>query len=291
MQDKKTAKHIQLDGFINPIFLMNGTLNWPIINGTESVPGTENHDGIEIRNPKNIICIDGTKYDGDDNRQELIDSNSANYDSNNKDHVRSNKVKGYLTTLSTYVPTLKSMEEQGATTEAIRAKISEYFDVETLIDYLIFGDVVDNWDGYGKNWQWTTYDGVKWFVNPYDLDGILGWTGWTEHAPNYTSSVIGTSKNYPTGWVYAYYFEELKARYAILRQKNVISAENISNILVSWTYRIGDALYAKDLKKWPMTPEEYSGLSSEHFDNVYRVYNWVEEKISICDTRYNYNIN
>jgi hypothetical protein len=73
-QDKGNASHIHLDGNISyqTITLADGNLNWDIINGKTPVGSDNNKDGIEIRNPKSLICIDGSKYDGDNNRKELI---------------------------------------------------------------------------------------------------------------------------------------------------------------------------------------------------------------------------
>lgn len=51
------------------------------------VNGIKNWASFEIRNPKTLICMDGTKYDGD-NPKELIDESSEKYNSSNKDMVK-----------------------------------------------------------------------------------------------------------------------------------------------------------------------------------------------------------
>ena len=285
MQNKSKPENIQLDGDIYDTFMYNGSIDWDVVNGTKASSGG-GKDGFEFRNPKSLICIDGTKYDADTNRKELIDSSSESYDSSNKNHILTNKVKAYYSTLTTYIPTLKKMEEQSVEASAIKNKIQSYFDVDSLIDYLIFSDIVTNVDGFRKNWQWITYDGVKWAVCPYDLDGILGWSGWNELSP--TSDRRGTSLDLPTGWVIKYFDTELCERYKTLRT-DVLTVKNIFGLVRDWCSRIGASNFEKDLSKWPQTPEIYSPFKEKHIDNIYRVENWLVARLKKCDEFYKFN--
>nr|DAH31979.1 MAG TPA: CotH kinase protein [Caudoviricetes sp.] len=285
MQNKSKPENIQLDGDIYDTFMYNGNIDWDVVNGTKasSEGGT---DGFEFRNPKSLICIDGTKYDADNNRKELIDSNSEHYDASNKNHVNTNKVKGYYKTLTTYIPTLKEMEEQGEETSAIRNKIQSFFDIDSLIDYLIFSDVTANFDGFRKNWQWLTYNGIKWAVSPYDLDGTLGWSGWGEESP--TLGRYGNTLDLPTGWIIKYFDTELCERYKTLRA-DILTAKNIFSLLNEWCSRIGASNFEKDLLKWPQTSELYPPFGTNHYDNIYRVENWLIARLKKCDEIYKFN--
>lgn len=285
MQNKSKAENIQLDGDIYDTFSYNGNIDWDVVSGNKEASNT-NMDGVEFRNPKSLICFDGTKYDGDSNRKELIDSSSEYYDPSNKKHVITNKVKTYYTTFTTYIPTLKNMEEHGEEASVIKSKIQSFFDVESLIDYLIFSDVVANTDGFRKNWQWLTYNGIKWAVCPYDLDGIFGWNGWGEQSP--TMSRLGDNLQLPTGWVIKYFDEELCARYRELRA-NILTKQNILTIFCDWCSRIGASNYDNDLSKWPQTPELYSPFKEKHIDNIYRVENWINARLKKCDEIYKFN--
>lgn len=285
MQNKSKPENIQLDGDIYDTFSYNGNIDWDVVNGNKEASNT-NMDGVEFRNPKSLICFDGSKYDGDTNRKELIDSSSDSYDSGNKNHVISSKVKTYYTTLTTYIPTLKKMEEQSEETSVIKSKIQSFFDVDSLIDYLIFSDVVTNTDGFRKNWQWVTYNGIKWAVCPYDLDGIFGWNGWGEQSP--AMSRLGDNLQLPTGWVIKYFEEELCARYRELRV-NILTKQNILTIFCDWCSRIGASNYDNDLSKWPQTPELYSPFKDKHIDNIYRVENWITTRLKKCDEIYKFN--
>lgn len=285
MQNKSNPENIQLDGDIYDTFMYDGNIDWDVVNGTKASSGGDK-DGFEFRNPKSLICIDGTKYDADTNRKELIDSSRESYDSSNKNHILTNKVKAYYSTLTTYIPTLKKMEEQSEESSAIKNKIQSYFDVDSLIDYLIFSDIVTNVDGFRKNWQWVTYDGVKWAVCPYDLDGILGWSGWGEKSP--TSGRYGNTLELPTGWVIKYFDTELCERYKTLRT-NVLTVKNIFGLVRDWCSRIGASNFEKDLSKWPQTPEIYSPFKEKHIDNIYRIENWVTARLTKCDEIYKFN--
>lgn len=285
MQNKSKPENIQLDGDIYDTFMYNGTIDWDVVNGTKASSGG-GKDGFEFRNPKSLICFDGTKYDADTNRKELIDSSSESYDSGNKKHILTNKVKAYYSTLTTYIPTLKKMEEQGEEASVIKAKIQSFFDVDSLMDYLIFSDIVANVDGFRKNWQWVTYNGVKWAVAPYDLDGIVGWSGWGEVSP--TSNRYGTSLDLPTGWVIKYFDTELCERYKTLRT-DVLTVKNIFGLVKDWCSRIGASNFEKDLSKWPQTPEIYSPFKEKHIDNIYRVENWLITRLKKCDEIYKFN--
>ena len=285
MQNKSKPENIQLDGDIYDTFMYNGTIDWDVVNGTKASSGGDK-DGFEFRNPKSLICIDGTKYDADTNRKELIDSSSELYDSGNKNHILTNKVKAYYSTLTTYIPTLKKMEEQGVEVSVIKAKIQSFFDVDSLMDYLIFSDIVTNVDGFRKNWQWVTYNGVKWAVCPYDLDGIIGWSGWGEVPP--TSNRYGTSFDLPTGWVIKYFDTELCERYKTLRT-DVLTVKNIFGLVKDWCSRIGASNFEKDLSKWPQTHEIYPPFKEKHIDNIYRVENWLITRLKKCDKIYKFN--
>lgn len=300
MMSKKKPLHIHLDGAIGELslFALNGNLNWDIISGVEPYPGTNNREGFEVRNPKpkkskdgwDVVCIDGTKYDADTNRKELMGEDNVGYDSSNTDHFNTNKTKQAIIGLSTYIPELKQMELDSATSTEIREKIVEHFDVQAIIDYLIFSDVVANVDGFFKNWQWITYDGVKWFVEPYDLDAIFGWSGWSVVSPSY--SRLGYIKNYPTWWIINYYQTELETRYANLREQGILTADNILSIFRNWISSIGTDNYQREHDKWPYDREHYAeGPLETHKDSIYRVSNWLEERLVVCDGYYNYSQN
>ncbi|MBQ8152598.1 MAG: CotH kinase family protein [Prevotella sp.] len=200
------------------------------------------------------------KYDGD-NPKELIDETMTYYDPTNSGHVQTNKVKQYIVALSKRYTELKTLESSGATKDVMRNKIAEYFDVPGLIDYWCFFYAVNNRDGMSsKNWQWFTYDGTKWFVGPYDLDCTFGaiWTG-NFTLPAEWGWVDGTKYTWkasagPQYFIGTYYWDDIKTRYAELRDNGVLTPENLKSIVENWYYRVSETNYGAEQTKWPASP-------------------------------------
>ena len=82
--DKSNPEHVHIDGTLRSANIWNGSVTWT---------------SFEVRNPKNLYCMDGSKYDGD-NPKELMDNTSEYYDSTNKNHKNTAKVKQYILDLS-----------------------------------------------------------------------------------------------------------------------------------------------------------------------------------------------
>ena len=271
--DKSAVEHIHLDGSLYTQYFWNGVINWTT---------------FEIRNPNKLYTMDGEKYDGDAPK-ELIDETSEKYDPDDKNHVRSAKVKKYIQDFVQNFGVLKTLysvyrsSPSEETFAAVKAKYEELFDWENQRDYLIFSDIVKNSDGFGKNWQWTTYDGVKWYVNAYDLDMSYGghWQGTQITAP--LTGHITTSTAIPTGYVALLYKSELEARYRELRDAGIISVNNILSKLADWTARIGVGNYELEYERWPNSP-----CILNYTDSIYRVKRWLEVEIANMDKVYGY---
>lgn len=258
---KSNGKHIHLDGVINNSTLFGGTIDWNA------------NTGFEVRNPKDLYLMDGTKYDADTNSGELIDSTSQYYDSNNSKHVTTAAVKQRIIDLSGVINTLtaaKTAYDASSKTAEDLATLKEtfetYFDVKNLIDYLIVSDITRNYDGFSKNWQWLTYDGVKWFIGLYDCDGCFGgnFTG--------TSLILPPSSGgHITGWlmftfIINYYSDELKAKYKELRDKEILTADNITGIVRNILDCFGEQNIDKEFKKWTNCPCNRDTVVNENWE-------------------------
>lgn len=254
LMDKKDYKAVMLD-------LDTGSI----------VSGVKDWGSFEIRNPKTLICVDGSKYDGD-NPKELIDENSENYSSTNKDMVNTAKTKKAILGLANAFAEVQTAISENKTTEEIKGIIESHYDIDYLIDYLIFSNVVYNVDGWGGNWQWTTWDGVKWNPNPYDLNATFGLDPYgilaSEALPSILSRSIATV-------VLKYYLEEIKTRFKYLRNNNVITVENIIGLFKTWVDRIGTDNFKNEFKVWDSTPSQRpSNLNKEYWERDGNVYNF-----------------
>ncbi len=258
--DKSTVEHIHIDGNIRQV--INGqAINWTT---------------FELRNPNKLYTMNGKKYDGDA-PLELIDETSEKFDAGNKDHVRTAQVKGYVQGLAEEFTELRGLyaaylaNKNDETLSAVRTKFEALFDWQTMRDYTIFIDITHNWDGITNNVQWTTYDGMKWFPNAYDLDLTFSRAPLTGH--------LNSDMTLPFGYVPLLYGAELEERYGELRDAGIISVEGIASKLEEWVKRVGPDNYELEYQRWPQ---------STHNDSVYRVRKWLEVNIANMDKVYNY---
>lgn len=239
--NKKNAKHIHLDGWIDKGTLFGGKVDWT---------------AFEIRNPKSLVCSDGSNYDGE-NPKELIDDTMPNYDSSNKNHKNTMAVKKSIIAFSKYMSEIDAViASSPEDTTAIKNAIEERFDIVRFIDYLLFIWSTANTDSTAKNWQFLSYDGKKLTVEPYDLDSC--WGIGAAMTGNFLSDkgkkyLFGTTDN-PLQYIYRYYLAELKERWKTLRDKKIIDAENINNLYLSWYHRVGFDNIKKELERWNESP-------------------------------------
>ena len=138
--------------------------------------------------------------------------------------------------------------------KAFKAVFDKYYDVENLIDYIIVSDLIKNSDGFSKNWQWFTYDGVKWWVGLYDCDMSFGGHFQGNQITEVLSTHLNSSMNMPNGYIVKYYATELNARYKQLADLGIVSADNIFGLLQDWCMRIGTDFFKEEYKKWSDSP-------------------------------------
>lgn len=170
------------------------------------------------------------------------------------------KVKNSIMNLSDYMATLRSLnstydaDKTAENKAAVRAQFEQWFDPQNLIDYMIVSDLIKNSDGFAKNWQWITYDGIKWFVGLYDVDMSFGGHFQGNQITPCLTGHMNTNLSLPNGYVIKYYWDEMKARYAYLADNKIITSDNIFKIVYDWTQRLGEPFYAKEWVKWPNSP-------------------------------------
>ena len=240
--EKHDANHIHLDGSINNNSLFQGRVLW---------------NQFEVRNPKDLYTKLGKEYDGD-SPKELMDESSNYYNdsSDDKDVVESKKrsaqVKASILKLSGYDGELYKLVSSRAGTKAIKARFEACFDLESMLDYVVFFYYTANGDGSLKNWQWFTYDGNKWMVTPYDLDQTLGLGLYGQIRPSFFP--IETLESGPFYWLNRYYKDEIQERWHQLRQSGMMTSETLVPIANDWCERIGENFYQLERQKWPDSP-------------------------------------
>lgn len=240
--EKHEAQHIHLDGNIRNDFLFNGRVGW---------------NEFEVRNPKDLYTKNGEEYDGN-HPTELMSEASTYYPSDN-DHSdaaegkrRSAQVKAAILSLSNYHHELTDLENAGVGEEALKTHFEACFDMQSLIDYVLFFYFSANGDGSLKNWQWFTYDGRKWMVTPYDLDQTLGLGLYGQIRPCFFPIEYLTSG--PFYWLHRYYQKEIRERWHQLRQEGHLTAEALVSIADDWCDRVGETFYDLEREQWPLSP-------------------------------------
>lgn len=260
--DKKTAEHIHLDGVLDGNTIFGGKVDWT---------------QFEVRNPKKLYMQEKHIIKGEETLEyngdypfEIMGEDSAFYDSSNKDMKRCAQVKKYILNLSNRISELSTAVSTGTREEDIKKLFDKYFNASFIIDYFLEINLVGNGDGTSKNWQWTTYDGIKWVCNPYDLDAAFG----SYHLGNIAFSNDtnygtwrGTSLTIPTGWIFKYYNKELKLQWENLKKIGIFNAEHITSLVKTWSDRIGIDNWVKEYSKWKESPcNRASLINSKYWD-------------------------
>ena len=259
--NKATAEHVHLDGIVNKDYFWGGTIDW---------------SQFEVRNPKNLYAIGGNKYDADIKQEEIAGDAEVNAwialgklpdDTVISSKIKKNlqltaKVKKYILAFSQFLTEVKaaastyeSSSKTSSDLDAFKAVFEKYFDPDNVIDYLIISDISNNYDGiWGNNWQLFTYDGKKWWIGLYDVDGTWGnhYTG--SKIVNVLTGHSSGSMDMPFGYIIKYYDKELKARYEELANQGIISYNHISAMLRNFTLKIGTSFYDDEYSKWKDSP-------------------------------------
>lgn len=218
--EKKKAENIILDGIVSYDTLFGGTINW---------------SAFEIRNPKNLIDINGNKYDGD-KPTELSNTDKL-----------SKRVKDYLVGLS-------KVGEELANSNT-KEVFEKYFLVNPFIDYFLFSDLTYNSDGLRKNWIWLAYNGKKFTPSVYDVDSIFGSHYMGLYIINKSTTDVELVKNvYPCNILYDLYKDAIEARYSELRKLGIFTLENISKLLDKWITSVGYDNYVSEFALYAETP-------------------------------------
>lgn len=167
--------------------------------------------------------------------------------------------------------------------------LSNYADVNSLIDYYIFQYVICGLDSMGKNQLFFTYDGIKWIASSYDMDSTFGlyWNGQRfvsatyRMQEDYESGSHTTSYNNKGNLLYVrmeeLFCDEIKARYTELRA-GVLSYANIVNEFERFMDTIGKDLYAEDLTI-------YTGIPSGSTNNIQQIRNYTRDRLTYVDAQ------
>lgn len=163
-----------------------------------------------------------------------------------------------------------------------KANIGQYFDLTSLIDYYIFAYVSCGLDSMGKNQIYMTYDGQKWFASMYDMDSTWGlyWNGQSfvsttyRMQDDYESGTNGRAKNLLYLRIEKLFINEIKERYAVLRN-GALSETNIINRFEEFMICNTD-LIKEDY-------EIFSSIPSQNTNNIKQIRQYAVDRCKYVD--------
>lgn len=283
----------------------------------DNVGGMFNGDSFnwisaEIRNPKKLICVDGEEYDADTHMGELIGTDtvagqqytfsklnaattgtdtfkvtSVNYNADNKDMVNTAKTKAIIEACQAY----KSEVNSASTNEEKKKIVEKSFDIDNLLAYIIFCELTYNQDGWYNNAQITIYD-KKVGYNIYDCDSCLGkaWNGilWTS---SLSREIFDSNSTNPLFVIKSLYAEEIGTMYKTLRDKGIITKENLNKIVDDWFDRLGTDALKRSVTKWNNSPSYRKPTNlDEHWEPYIPLSKSELESINSYNAETNYSV-
>lgn len=170
---------------------------------------------------------------------------------------------------------------KNSTDDEFVSSIGDYFDVQSLIDYYLFGEAICNFDGFQKNQLYLTYDGQKWFASAYDMDSTFGlwWTGEEFLAYDYPIGMADNNILYSR--LKALFSDDLKTRWHELRT-SVLTVDNIINQFERFTDICPPWLVCEDYAETTANGA-YTGIPSAETNNIQQIRDYLVNRLNWLD--------
>lgn len=172
-----------------------------------------------------------------------------------------------------------------STDEEFVTGIGTYFDVESLIDYYLFGLASCGLDAFGKNQLYMTYDGQKWYATMYDMDSTWGlwWTGESFVPSSYSRQEYQDFKDGDGNLLYirleALFSDSIKERWETLKN-GALSISNLINRFERFTDIVPPYLVEEDYAE-STADGAFVAIPSQTTNNIQQIrafarerYNW-----------------
>lgn len=177
--------------------------------------------------------------------------------------------------------------------DEFKANLSNYFDVNSLIDYLLYGIVSTGLDAFGKNQIYFTYDGIKWIASMYDMDSTWGlwWNGSKFVGTDYAREDFQDLKDEGNGVakqgnllylrLQQLFIPQLKTRYAELR-KDVLSVSHIIQKFEEFNDVCPKDIVQEDYAS--TTGEgKFTGIPSKTTNNIQQLRSYINARLTYVD--------
>ena len=174
-----------------------------------------------------------------------------------------------------------------------KANLSNYFDVNSLIDYLLYGIVSTGLDAFGKNQIYFTYDGIKWIASMYDMDSTWGlwWNGSKFVGTDYAREDFQDLKDEGNGVakqgnllylrLQQLFIPQLKTRYAELRQ-TIFTYPYLVNKFEEFTQICPQDIVVEDYASTTANGG-YTGIPSKTTNNIQQLRSYISARLTYVD--------
>ena len=178
-----------------------------------------------------------------------------------------------------------------STDEEFKANLSNYFDVDSLIDYLLYGIESCGFDAFGKNQIYFTYDGQKWIASMYDMDSTWGlwWNGGSFVATDYPREEFQDFKDGQGNLLYIrlqkLFVNEIKARYTELKQ-TIFNYPYLVNKFEEFV-QICPLDIVKEDYATTTANGAYTGIPSKTTNNIQQLRSYIDARLIYVDSYIN----
>lgn len=216
-----------------------------------------------------IVCAENFAWEKDP----LLDENvlSLEYKS---DNYTEQEIYDSLNRIKTIVYD----NRDSLTSDNIDEILGPYLDIDSTIDYILFNSCMAGEDNGVRNWLLGTYDNIKWFFVPYDMDMTFGRYPWYN-----TPFREPFTQLYNPGYVFtlmkALLPERVKARWEVLKQ-GPLSPGNVITRFANFMGLIPLSAYIEEDKKWQPTIQDHSLTST---NNLSQISTWYMLTFDILD--------
>lgn len=166
--------------------------------------------------------------------------------------------------------------------------VKNYVDIKNFIDYYLFLEFAYADDDVDKNFIIGFNDDMKLVFYPYDLDSTFGlwWDGTNASFKSgsvlKSSNVKGVYASAVWGRFRSYFIDEIKERYAELRNNGVFTSSKVYNIASELFFAFTEEQRMEEEIAW-----NRSGIAEG--DTVGFFAEWVEDRIKTLDAMFGYN--
>lgn len=171
---------------------------------------------------------------------------------------------------------------QNSSDDEFLANLHQYFDVTSLIDYLCVGLASCDYDGFGKNQQYLTYDGQLWYANDYDKDAtwLLMYTGQGFLPADYLN-FLRTDGNLLYGRLSNIFIPEIQARWPVLRS-GPLSFANLDYQFERFIRICPPHVVAEDYAT-TTGGGAFTAIPSKDTNNIQQIRQAIKDRLLFCD--------